>query len=139
MVHTWVSGPSASASSIRTLKASAKPAYIAKAHPQSKARVRLGLGVVRLIFVLFAFLVLFAGFAFARSFAAGEAGVPASAEEIVVSVDSGDTLWAIVSDYKKEGMDTREAVHAVMKRNGLSTASLKIGQELVLPAKMLPK
>lgn len=139
MVHAWVSGSSAPVSTVRKVTAPAKFTYAAKTQSQQTARVRRGLTAARLFFLLFAFLVLFSGFAFAHSFASGEAGVPASADEIVISVDSGDTLWELAASYKKEGMDTREAVHSVMKRNGLSSSALEVGQELVLPAKMLPE
>ena len=83
-------------------------------------------------------MILFSGLVFAHTFASSEEGIPASTDEIVISVDSGDTLWELAAEYKKDRMDTRDAVHLLMKRNGLSSSSLYTGQELIVPAKMLP-
>lgn len=105
---------------------------------QAAARSYSGWKVARLVFILVAFLILFIGLAFAHTFASSEESTPAIADEIVISVDSGDTLWELAAEYKKDNMDTREAVHVLIKRNGLSSSSLHTGQELILPAKMLP-
>jgi LysM repeat protein len=73
-----------------------------------------------------------------RSFAADEGVAPRTAEELVVSVDSGDTLWQLAATYKSDSVDTREAVHVLMKRNGLSSSTLEMGQTLIIPARILP-
>jgi cell division protein YceG involved in septum cleavage len=138
MVHTWVSGSSAPASTIRKITAPVKSRYAASSTSPATTRSHRGLGVARTFFIVFAFLVLFSGFAFAHTFASSEEGTPATAAEIVISVDSGDTIWDLAATYKKEKMDTRDAVYALMKRNGLSSSSLHSGQTLILPAKMLP-
>jgi cell division protein YceG involved in septum cleavage len=138
MVHTWVSGSSAPASTIRNITAPVQPRYAARSPSPVTKRLHRGLGVARSFFIVFAFLLLFSGFAFAHTFASSEEGTPATAAELVISVDSGDTIWDLAATYKKEKMDTREAVHALMKRNGLSSSSLHAGQTLILPAKMLP-
>ncbi|MFC5531884.1 cell division suppressor protein YneA [Cohnella yongneupensis] len=137
MVHTWVSGSSAPASTIHKMVAPLKPRYAVRT-ASATTRSHRGLGVARSLFIVIAFVILFSGFAFAHTFASSEAGTPASANEIVISVDSGDTLWELAGTYKKDNMDTREAVHVLMKRNGLASSSLHTGQTLVLPAKMLP-
>lgn len=135
MVHTWVSGTSATAApALRKGAAINKPSNATVAASRS---IR-GLSVARSFFILFAFLILFSGFAFAHTFASDAEVSPAMAAEIEISVDSGDTIWDLAASYKKDSMDTRDAVHAVMKRNGLSSSALQAGQTLILPAKMLP-
>lgn len=138
MVHTWVSGTSATASTLRNGTAYAKPTYAGHKGSQSAAHMRHGLSFARITFILIAFLILFSGFAFAHTFASGSETAPATTAEIEISVDSGDTMWELAALYKKSSMDTRDAVQAVMKRNGLTSSSLQAGQTLILPAKMLP-
>ncbi|MFC5403694.1 LysM peptidoglycan-binding domain-containing protein [Cohnella soli] len=87
---------------------------------------------------MLAFLLLFSGFTLVRVFASSGESVPAQAQEIVVSVDSGDSIWSIANNNKKEGMDTRKAVHAIEKRNGLTDSRLEVGQQLILPSSILP-
>ena len=138
MVHTWVSGKSAPASFNYKMTASSQPRYASRSTTQAAARSHRGWKAARSVFILVAFLILFSGLAFAHTFASSEEGTPARANEIVISVDSGDTLWEVAAEYKKDRMDTRDAVHLLMKRNGLSTSTLHTGQELILPAKILP-
>jgi len=88
--------------------------------------------------MIVAFLLLFSGFTLVRSFASTGELAPASSEEIVISVDSGDTLWELARTYKDPAIDTRQAVHVIMERNGLSAPDLQSGQQLIFPAKILP-
>ncbi len=88
--------------------------------------------------MILAFLMLFSGFTLMRSFASSGEQVPASGEEIVVAVDSGDTLWELARAYKDPAIDTRQAVHVLMERNGLSAPDLQIGQDLIFPVDILP-
>lgn len=90
------------------------------------------------LFVLVAFLLLFSGFTLMRSFASTGELEPASNDEIVISVDSGDTLWELARTYKDPALDTRQAVHVLMERNRLSSPALQSGQELIFPADILP-
>ncbi|WP_373231528.1 LysM peptidoglycan-binding domain-containing protein [Cohnella sp.] len=93
--------------------------------------------LARGLFFLFAFLVLFSGFTFMHTSASTDQVVPISSEELVISVDSGDTLWKVAKTYKKASMDTREAVHYLLKRNNLSSSELKIGQTLIIPSRIM--
>ncbi|MBO9598969.1 MAG: LysM peptidoglycan-binding domain-containing protein [Cohnella sp.] len=120
------------------MTASSQPRYASRSATQAAARSHRGWKAARSLFILIAFLILFSGFAFAHTFASSEEGTPAGVGEIVIYVDSGDTLWELAAEYKKDHMDTRDAVHLLKKRNGLSSSSLHSGQELILPAKMLP-
>ncbi|WP_391573435.1 LysM peptidoglycan-binding domain-containing protein [Cohnella sp.] len=90
------------------------------------------------LFVLVAFLLLFSGFTLMRSFASTGELAPALNDEIVISVDSGDTLWELARTYKDPALDTRQAVHVLMERNRLSSPALQSGQELIFPANILP-
>lgn len=73
-----------------------------------------------------------------HSFASTDKASPATGKEILISVDSGDTLWQLAKTYKKNAMDTREAVRFLQKRNGLTTSEVKPGQSLIIPARILP-
>ncbi|MFC5700026.1 LysM peptidoglycan-binding domain-containing protein [Cohnella faecalis] len=145
MVHAWVIG---SASKMTTNQSAATQQQArsyrknqstslkkAAANRGENATIS-GIRVVRIVFVLVAFLILFSGFTLVHSFASPNANVPASAEETVVLVDSGDSLWSIASSYKKKEMDTRKAVHHIMKRNGLEESSLTTGQKLIIPVEV---
>ncbi len=94
----------------------------------------LGFRGARSVFFLLAFLLLFSGFAVVRSFAGESAPQPASAQEFTVLVDSGDSLWSIAESVKRDGLDTREAIHRIMKRNALSSSELVSGQSLIIPS-----
>jgi cell division protein YceG involved in septum cleavage len=93
--------------------------------------------LARHLFFLFAFLLLFSGFTFMHTSASTDQVSPTSSEELVISVDSGDTLWQLAKNYKKNSMDTREAVHYLLKRNRLSSSDLRMGQTLIIPSRIL--
>ncbi|WP_287021133.1 LysM peptidoglycan-binding domain-containing protein [Cohnella sp.] len=90
-----------------------------------------------MLFLILSFLILFAGFSFLRSFAVTDSVPAADGSEKTVIADAGDTLWSIAAEVKRDGMDTRQAVHRIMKRNGLASASIDSGQRLVIPADVL--
>jgi cell division protein YceG involved in septum cleavage len=93
--------------------------------------------MARSLFFVFAFLVLFSGFTYIHTFASSGEVMPSANDELVISIDSGDTLWAVAKTYKKDSLDTRQAVHYILKRNGLSTSEVKAGQTLIIPARIL--
>lgn len=51
-----------------------------------------------------------------------------------VSVGAGQTLWQIAAASASGGQDVRTVVAQIQGLNGLSTASLAVGQQLVVPA-----
>lgn len=53
--------------------------------------------------------------------------------EIVVTADTGDTLWSLCKQYKPEDMDLRLFIDKVMYENDLKNSCLMIGQEIVIP------
>lgn len=71
-------------------------------------------------------------------------GVPrlfaARAEEpgggmLTVVVRSGDTLWELAKAHGPEDADPRETVHRIRKVNGLTTAVIRPGQQLLIPTR----
>ncbi|MEK5057612.1 LysM peptidoglycan-binding domain-containing protein [Paenibacillus shunpengii] len=60
-----------------------------------------------------------------------DAGQEVAYEKIVV--EPGDTLWAIGTEHKPEGMDIRDYVNQIQHINGLSSSHIQTGQLLNLP------
>jgi hypothetical protein len=135
MVHSWVK---ISTSSIVSMRNTAAPFKSRRAADQQRATAPSNWIMFRSLFILFAFLVLFSGFTLVHTFASTGEAAPATSNEIVISVDNGDTLWQLAKTYKKNAMDTREAVRFLQKRNGLSTSEVMPGQSLIIPARILP-
>ena len=71
--------------------------------------------------------------------ASADRTAPAAAGEVVLSVDSGDTLWEIAKRHMNPSLDTRAAVQSIMERNGLDSSSLRSGQQLIIPLNILPR
>lgn len=132
MVHTWVSTGAISATKAHNTTQMTYNRDVKNKEGSLNWRAARGL------FVLVAFLLLFSGFTLMRSFASTGELAPASNDEIVISVDSGDTLWELARTYKDPALDTRQAVHVLMERNRLSSPALQSGQELIFPANILP-
>ncbi|XID94426.1 LysM peptidoglycan-binding domain-containing protein [Paenibacillaceae bacterium WGS1546] len=133
MVHSWITVGTASSS---TIHRKCRPVAAPGAGRADRRALKSG-QAVRSLFMLLAFLILFSGFSMMRTAASPQAVSPAAKGELVISVDSGDTLWEIARTHTVVSMDTRQAVHAIMERNALRSASLKPGQELILPASLL--
>ena len=55
----------------------------------------------------------------------------AAAPERTYTVQPGDTLWSIAA--ARYGGDPRAGVRKVTERNGLDGATIRAGQQLVLP------
>ena len=51
----------------------------------------------------------------------------------VVTVEEGDTLWAIAKEYGRQDVDIREAVYEICSFNGIKAADLRPGQVLKVP------
>lgn len=101
---------------------------------------RTGAGRIVLRAALFPVVIgfLLFGLSLVRTYASEEAPAAPKAGERIVYADEGDSLWKIAASVKRESLDTRAAVHAIMKRNGLAEANLGIGQKLIIPAHILP-
>ena len=51
-----------------------------------------------------------------------------------VSVGAGDTVWGIAAGTAPAGTDVRDVVDDILHLNGLSSAEVSAGQELLVPA-----
>lgn len=51
----------------------------------------------------------------------------------VITVDDGDTLWDIVSEYTGNEYDIRKEIYRLKKINQLETSYIYSGQELMIP------
>lgn len=51
-----------------------------------------------------------------------------------VSVRAGDTVWGIAASATSAGTDVRDVVDDILRLNGLSSAELTAGQQLLVPA-----
>ncbi|MDI4645624.1 LysM peptidoglycan-binding domain-containing protein [Cohnella hashimotonis] len=91
---------------------------------------------LRLFLIPIVALLIYAGLSMMTASAEPDAVRQAGAYEATVTVDSGDTLWSIAENAKPSRMKTIEAVHLIMKRNGLTSSTIASGQRLVLPAKL---
>ncbi|MGW6132060.1 LysM peptidoglycan-binding domain-containing protein [Cellulomonas sp. NPDC055163] len=84
----------------------------------------------RLVVLLLAALVLAAGVQGGQALADG----PTRALEVTTyTVAAGETLWQIAAASARPGEDVRDVVLELQALNGLATAGLDAGQELVLP------
>lgn len=52
---------------------------------------------------------------------------------ITVVVHSGDTLWAIASEYTDSNKDIRETIYNIKKANNMDGGMIVPGQELLVP------
>ena len=52
---------------------------------------------------------------------------------ISVTVQPGDTLWTIASEYKPEGEDLRKFVYDIAANNGIKDCQIVTGQTLFVP------
>ncbi len=105
---------------------------VALRRPAPRSQVRLtrrGRVVVLLASLVIAFAV--GVFVAAGSVATGEAGTPEPTK--VITVGSGDTLWAIASDLADDG-DVRSMMHEIESLNAMDGGMLSAGQRLVVPA-----
>ncbi|RKP56931.1 LysM peptidoglycan-binding domain-containing protein [Cohnella endophytica] len=135
MTHTWVSSQAAAVPTTYHSGSFASRRSIGVHKRQENAN---NWKFARGLFFLFAFLILFSGFTLVHTFASSGEVAHASSNEIVITVDTGDTMWQLARAYKKDSMDTRQAVHEIAKRNGLSNTTVRVGQSLILPERILP-
>lgn len=83
------------------------------------------------VFVAAALMVLLGGlFIGTTSVATNTPGEVTQTE--VISVDSGDTLWAIASDLADDG-DVRSMMRTIKELNALDSSMLMVGQKIHVP------
>lgn len=79
------------------------------------------------------FVLLFTGWLIVTTNASqSPSSVPAAGERLVI-VAAGDTLWSIAVRTKPSGMDTREAVYRIERRNVLDDSAIKAGHSIIIP------
>ncbi len=88
----------------------------------------------KIIVSLIVFVLLFTSFLMMGTEASTPLPLPASAQEQVVAVHAGDTLWSIAKKYGSGSDDLRYVIYMIQERNGLETADLKPGQKLIIPS-----
>jgi nucleoid-associated protein YgaU len=131
MVHMWISAGIAPASALRNPSVSVRNAR--------GTAVMKNWKMAKTLFLICSFLILFSGFTLVHTFASASGEpTPAISGELVISVESGDTLWSIARTHKNPALDTRQAVEAISERNRLASPLIQSGQELIIPAKLLP-
>ena len=50
-----------------------------------------------------------------------------------VVIQKGDTIWDIAKEYKAEGQKTEQMVDAIYEVNGLKTANIRTGENIIVP------
>jgi LysM repeat protein len=63
----------------------------------------------------------------------GTSRADAAAKPQHITVESGDTIWDIASEYKPENTDIRKAVDEICQANDIQADELQAGQDLVIP------
>jgi hypothetical protein len=58
---------------------------------------------------------------------------PAPAEQRIVVIQQGDTLWSIAQQ-ARPGSDPRETIAWIRDANGVEAGSLQVGRSLIVPA-----
>ena len=137
MVHTWTISTNTISSTKVDVKDTTASRFASSSHRNGPARAKL-FTAARMLFFLLVFALLFSGFMLLRTSASSESVPTATAEESIVYVDFGDTLWGLADAWKDPTMDTRHAVYLLAQRNRLDDSSLYSGQMLIVPAEMLP-
>ncbi|RAP23915.1 hypothetical protein C2W64_02991 [Brevibacillus laterosporus] len=58
----------------------------------------------------------------------------AQQDSLVITIQSGDTLWSIAEAYKeKSGLTARELIEEIMKQNHLDNPMIYAGNDLIIP------
>ena len=50
-----------------------------------------------------------------------------------VVIQTGDTIWDIAKEYNAEGQKTEQMVDAIYEVNGLKTANIRTGENIIVP------
>lgn len=110
------------------------PAQSPAAAPVARPRVRLTARgrMVRSVLALIVGMMLAIGAGGWLGSALGPAEYTGPVE--TVSVGAGDTVWGIAASTTSADADVRDVVDDILRLNGLSSAQLTTGQQLVVPA-----
>lgn len=88
------------------------------------------------LFLIAAIALIALSFTFINSIASQRAFDNASANtsQVVISVQSGDTLWDIAEEHPVSHLSTADTVALIRSWNDLSSSELSIGMDLLVPA-----
>lgn len=89
--------------------------------------------MVKIVVSFAVFIILFTSFLIMDSVASVSHPMEATADEQVVTVSTGDTLWGIARSYSDGSDDIRFIIYKIKDRNGLQTVDLKPGQKIIIP------
>jgi hypothetical protein len=112
-----------------TIESAFRPVFTPAVRRNSVRLTRRGRVVVLLASLVLAFAV--GIMVAAGSVATGQAGQPEPTK--VITVGTGDTLWAISSDLTDDG-DVRATMERIKSLNAMEDGMLAAGQKLVVPA-----
>ncbi|GGG88013.1 LysM peptidoglycan-binding domain-containing protein [Paenibacillus radicis (ex Gao et al. 2016)] len=76
--------------------------------------------------------LLLTSFLLLQTNASAEHTIPGADEQLIV-VSSGDTIWGIAQRYTKAADDIRFNVYKIKERNQLATVTITPGQKLIVP------
>ncbi len=101
-----------------------KKASVSSAHPKSGLFLIAAIALIALSFTFFN------SIASQRTFDSASANT----SQVVVSVQSGDTLWDIAEEHPVSNLSTSDTVALIRSWNDLSSSELSIGMDLLVPA-----
>ncbi|WP_162160584.1 LysM peptidoglycan-binding domain-containing protein [Paenibacillus gorillae] len=76
--------------------------------------------------------LLLTSFLLLQTNASTEPAIPGANEQLIV-VSSGDTIWGIAQRFTQEDDDIRFNVYKIKQRNQLATVTITPGQKLIVP------
>lgn len=88
-----------------------------------KKNLKLGRVIVIALLVIISMLL----------FNKGDAKVKQKNNYMTIVVYPGETLWEIASNNNTKGIDIRKLIYIIKKANGLESANIYPGQELIIP------
>lgn len=89
------------------------------------ARNRLTADVVLAILVVAALVMIAAA-------SGSSTGTPSVTRTVVIS--SGETLWALASENRVDGLSIEQTVDLIVRMNALEDSDISVGQRIMLPA-----
>lgn len=128
-------GRGARAAGCPAVRGALRPAPVRAAAGRPVAPARGGTHLTargRAVLVAVLVLLLLAAFSLGRTVAEGSTSVQPGVQVEETTVMPGETLWAVAQRIAP-GQDPRPVVDQIRRLNGLSSAELQAGQQLLLP------